>query len=84
MINTKTQPLEIGAFFMDIKAIAEELANTELGYLVQLGVYKYNKVWEHIVEECHGPHDRKELSAYGREIFDGLVDKWIEKINLYT
>jgi hypothetical protein len=67
-----------------MKELAEEIATMELNYKLELGELNYNKVWEKHIEECHGPHRTYSLSIYGKQEFDKLVDKWVEKIKKYV
>lgn len=67
-----------------MKELAEEIATMELNYKLELGELKYNRVWEKHIEECHGLHRNYTLSTYGKQEFDKLVDKWVEKIKKYV
>ena len=63
-----------------VKDLAEEIAMMELQYKIELGEYKFTKIWNKNIEECHGPQFNYTLSRQGEGVFTSLVSKWMEKI----
>ena len=63
-----------------VEDLAEEIAMMELQYKIELGEYKFTKIWNKNIEECHGPQFNYTLSHQGEEIVSSLVSKWVEKI----